>query len=100
MTRFGRTSETASGQTEIEDQASQSQTGHKKQHLDTKASYKDNASSIDSGTFGTRTEKVINSFLDNPILKQQDTTAEERQVTVLSTECLSLSDLISESSRS
>lgn len=83
MTKLGRTSETTSSQTENEDQESPSVTVQKK-HVDTKASYKKIASSTDSRTFGTRTEKVINSFLDNPILKQQDTTAEERQVTILS----------------
>ncbi|XP_024005047.1 uncharacterized protein LOC18029996 [Eutrema salsugineum] len=89
IAKFGRTSETTSSQTEIEDQASQSLTGHKK-HVDDKASYKNSGSSSDSRTFGTRTEKVINSFLDNPILKQQDTTAEERQVTQLESESLIL----------
>lgn len=84
MTKLGRMSETTTDQTEIEDQAPQSLTEHKK-HVDTKASYKNRGSSSDPRTFGTRTEKVINSFLDNPILtQQQDTTAEERQVTMLS----------------
>ncbi|EOA17111.1 hypothetical protein CARUB_v10005370mg [Capsella rubella] len=89
MTKLGRTSETISSQTENEDQVSRSVTGHKK-HVDTETSYKKNATSTDSRTFGTRTEKVINSFLDNPILKQQDTTAEERQVTQLESESLML----------
>lgn len=83
MTKLGRTSETTSSQTEIEDQVSPSVTGHKK-HIDTKAAFKNSGSSTDSRTFGTRTEKVINSFLDNPILKQQDTTAVEQQVMILS----------------
>ncbi|KAF2543253.1 hypothetical protein F2Q68_00029343 [Brassica cretica] len=87
MTKLGRTSETTADQTEIEDQAPQSLTEHKK-HLDTKSSYKNNGSPIDSRTFGTRTEKVINSFLDNPILTQQ--TGEERQVTQLESESLML----------
>ncbi|CAH2078769.1 unnamed protein product, partial [Thlaspi arvense] len=90
MAKLGRTSETTSSQTEIEDQASQSLTGHKK-HVDTQAaSYKNSGSSTDSRTFGTRTEKVISSFLDNPILKQQDTNGEERQVTQLESESLML----------
>ncbi|KAG7542491.1 hypothetical protein ISN45_Aa07g024670 [Arabidopsis thaliana x Arabidopsis arenosa] len=89
MTKLGRTSETTSSQTEIKDQVSSSVTGHKK-HEDTKASFKNSGSSIDSRTFGTRTEKVINSFLENPILKQQDTTAVERQVTQLESESLML----------
>jgi hypothetical protein len=89
MTKLGRTSETTSSQTETEDQVSQSVTGHKK-HVDTKASLKNSGSSTNSRTFGTRTEKVINSFLDNPILKHQDTTAEERQVTQLESESLML----------
>ncbi|XP_010439988.1 PREDICTED: uncharacterized protein LOC104723336 isoform X2 [Camelina sativa] len=89
MTKLGRTSETTSSQTEDEDQVSRSVTGHKK-HVDTDTSSKKKASSTDSRTFGTRTEKVINSFLDNPILKQQDTTAEERQVTQLESESLML----------
>ncbi|WZY68741.1 hypothetical protein YC2023_000981 [Brassica napus] len=90
MTKLRRTSETTTDQTEIEDQAPQSLTEHKK-HLDTKSSYKNNGSPIDSRTFGTRTEKVINSFLDNPILtQQQDTTAEVRQVTQLESESLML----------
>ncbi|RID78024.1 hypothetical protein BRARA_A00885 [Brassica rapa] len=90
MTRLGRTSETTTDQTEIEDQAPQSLTEHKK-HVDTKSSYKYNGSSNDPRTFGTRTEKVINSFLENPILtQQQDTTGEERQVTQLESESLML----------
>lgn len=90
MTKLGRMSETTTDQTEIEDQAPQSLTEHKK-HVDTKASYKNRGSSSDPRTFGTRTEKVINSFLDNPILtQQQDTTAEERQVTQLESESLML----------
>ncbi|KAF2585123.1 hypothetical protein F2Q70_00034465 [Brassica cretica] len=90
MTKLGRMSETTTDQTEIEDQAPQSLTEHKK-HLDTKSSYNNNGSPTNSRTFGTRTEKVINSFLDNPILTQQhDTTGEERQVTHLESESLML----------
>lgn len=96
MTKLGRTSETTSTENEIEDLASQPATEHK-DHVDTKASFKNSGSSTDSRTFGTRTEKVINSFLENPILKQRDTTAEEHQVTVLVTKCFTLSALISES---
>ncbi|KAG2238970.1 hypothetical protein Bca52824_089830 [Brassica carinata] len=89
MTKLGKMSETTTDQTETEDQAPQSLTEPKK-HVDTKASCKNNGSPKDPRTFGTRTEKVINSFLDNPILKQQDTTAEERQVTQLESESLML----------
>ncbi|CAN8274780.1 unnamed protein product [Cochlearia groenlandica] len=90
MEKLGRTGETTSSQTDIEDQTSQSLSGHKKQGGDTRPSYQNSGSSTDSKTFGSRTEKVINSFLDNPILKQQDTTAEERQVTQLESESLML----------
>lgn len=91
MTKLGRTSETTTDQAEPEDQSPQSLTEHKR-HVDTKASFKNNGSSSnDPRTFGTRTEKVINSFLDNPILKQQDTTAEEqRRVTQVEAESLML----------
>lgn len=89
MTKLGRTSETTTDEAEPEDQAPQSLTEHKK-HVDTKASFKNSGSSNDPRTFGTRTEKVINSFLDNPILKQQDTTAEERQVTQVESESIML----------
>ncbi|KAL1200615.1 hypothetical protein V5N11_000296 [Cardamine amara subsp. amara] len=93
MTKLGKTSETetetSSSQTELDDQASQSLAEHKK-HLDTKVSYKNSGSSLDSRTFGTRTEKVINSFLENPILKQQDTPTDERQVTQMESESLML----------
>lgn len=87
MTKLGRSSETTSSQPEMEHQASPTQD---KKNVDTKASYKNSGSSIDSRTFGTRTEKVINSFLDNPILKQQDTTTEGGQVTIHVTECFVL----------
>ncbi|CAH8386802.1 unnamed protein product [Eruca vesicaria subsp. sativa] len=90
MAKLGRTSETTTSQNEIDDQATQSLTEVKK-HVETKASYKNSGSSNDPRPFGTRTEKVINSFLDNPILKQQETTtAEERQVTQLESESLML----------
>ncbi|KFK22386.1 hypothetical protein AALP_AAs42393U000500 [Arabis alpina] len=90
MAKLGRTRETTSSEEEIEDPASQSLTEHKK-HVDTKASFKNSAgSSTESRTFGSRTEKVISSFLDNPILKQPDTAAEERQVTQLESESLML----------
>ncbi|KAJ0236794.1 Uncharacterized protein HA466_0254870 [Hirschfeldia incana] len=90
MTKLGRMSEPTTDQTETEDQAPQSLTEHKKQ-VETHTSYKNSGASNEARTFGTRTEKVINSFLDNPILKQQETTtADERQVTQLESESLML----------
>ncbi|CAA7024898.1 unnamed protein product [Microthlaspi erraticum] len=89
LAKLGKTSETTTlSAPEIEEQGFQSLTGHKG-HVDTQASYKNSGSSIDSRTFGTRTEKVINSFLDNPILKQ-DTAVEKPQVTQLESESLML----------
>ena len=65
MTKLGRRSETTFSQTEIEDKASQSLHGQKKQ-VDTKLYYKNISSSIDSRTFGTRTEKGTIQFSRKP----------------------------------
>ncbi|XP_010518704.1 PREDICTED: uncharacterized protein LOC104798356 [Tarenaya hassleriana] len=85
-TKLGLKNQTTKGNQIAEGQASGVPSGQNK-YFNTNPP---DSSASEPPALGTRTEKVINSFLENPILKQQETPTDERLTRQLKSEKLVL----------